>query len=178
MIWFVAILARFPHCRTTLQLSFPKGCSASRALFLIPSEPCGISTFLIFSFFPISTLTSRIIPLVPNYHDWFLFYFNLSAFENGPVLVALVEDFWNACVVCLLWSNLIARFSTSSGVNVSNVRVSWSTLFLIRDKNKSLAISASNTPNSAFAACAVNAAWKDSRVSFVSCDRVNYLYRS
>ena len=174
VIWLVANFTGFPHRWATLQLSFSKKSAASRALLLVPSWPCDFSVFVRPSFGLVSTLSLGLYPLFPTAMIGSCFIL-ICAFENGPVLVVVVDDFWNACVVCLICSNLLARFSTSSGVNVSNVSVPWSTAFLIRDINKSLTSSASNTPSSAFAACAVNAAWNDSKDPFVSCDRVNNL---
>ena len=78
--------------------------------------------------------------------------------KDNVLAVAAAFVFWNANIVSLLFSNFVARSSTSSGVSVSKASVSCKVMFFIFKINRSQTISSSRNPNSDRAACAVSAA--------------------
>ena len=82
--------------------------------------------------FPLATIGSRLIFICVPW-SWL-------------ALAVVVFDFWNACVVCLLCSNLRAFFSTSSGGKVSKVNVSCNSVFFSFGMNTNLTLPMYLTP--------------------------------
>ena len=165
------ILKSFSHRGTLFQVSLIEYSSTSVAWLCFH---VGIFAIVLsFICFPFVILILCCSWRIPYCHRRFLFYSH-----SRILVVAAAFVFWNAIVVNLLCSNLIALFRTSSGSRVSNVNVSCNFIFFIFERNRSRTISFFNVSNSDRAACAVSAAWNASSDSPVSCIRVNNLYLS